>query len=365
MKKFLLKRAGYFMIMSALTACNGVEITQPKQADIINAVFASGHVITDEEYQVTAKTESYLVKSYVEEGVQVDAGMPLFQLANEVQSQNLFNAEVTYQDALRKADKNSPEQIQLKLQVDQARLQLELDEKNYRRYRNLLASKAVSQLDFEQMKLQYDNSIRNVEAKEKALEDLINSLELDVKNAKSQWIIQQEKNDDYFLFSSIEGKVLKVYKRQGELVRPGETVAVIGGGRKLAKLFVSEEDIHDIKLNQLVILNLNTQKNKTYNGTISKIYPSFDEVEQSFILETVFIEKPDLLYHNTQLQANIIIGEQKNALVIPSEFLSKEDSVMLKNGTQKFVQVGIRNDQWVEIIDGVDQTDVLQKPDLL
>ncbi|MEO1254397.1 MAG: RND transporter, partial [Bacteroidota bacterium] len=124
-------------------------------------------------------------------------------------------------------------------------------------------------------------------------------------------------------------------------------------------------DINGIALNQLVVLNLNTEQDQTYEGAISKIYPSFDQVEQSFIAEATFVDKPDLLYHNTQLQANIVIGKRDGALVIPIGYLADGDSVKLSDGKVKSVQAGLRNDQWVEIIEGITPSDVLRKPNEL
>jgi multidrug efflux pump subunit AcrA (membrane-fusion protein) len=361
MKKPILNSILYFVAMISLAACSSVETTKPTQADIVNAVFASGFVICDHEYQVTANAEGYLSTTFVEEGDGVKAGMPLFQLAGEVQSEQLSNARINYEDALRKLNNNAPERVQLELQVEQARLQMEQDKKNYERYSRLRSTEAVSQLDFEKMENQYENSKRNVAIQEKALADLISRLELNVKNAKSQLIIQQETHSDYFLSSAIDGEVLQVFKQPGELVRRGEVVAKIGGGVKLAKLYVSEEDIKEVVIDQTVVFNLNTDRENVYEGSISKIYPSFDEIEQSFVVEATFKKGPSTLYHNTQLQANIIIDQRTDALVIPRQFLSEGDSVTTKGGVLRYVQVGIRNEQWVEILDGVDPGDVLLK----
>ncbi|MEO1255238.1 MAG: hypothetical protein AAFY41_10190, partial [Bacteroidota bacterium] len=251
MKRFIYKSTALIAGCALLSACSNVETVQPKKTDIVDAVFASGNVISDHEYKVTANAEGYLVKSFVEVGAEVQTEMPLFQLSNRVQLEQVSNAEILYRDALKNADPNSPQRAQLELQVQQSRSQLELDKKNYDRYKKLFESKAVSELEFDQKKLQYENAVRTLEINQKALDDLINSLNIGVENAKTQLVIQKENNADYFLSSKISGEVLQVYKEEGDLVRRGEVVALIGGGQKLAKLFVSEEDINGIALNQL------------------------------------------------------------------------------------------------------------------
>lgn len=364
MKRIVNKTTIFFLILAFLGSCSQVETTKPERKDIIDAVFASGEVVFENEYQVTANTEGYLIKSFVEEGSEVQSDIPLFQLANEVQSENLSSAEVNYRDAVSKLNTNSPEITQLKIQLDQAERQLWKDRKNYERYEKLVEKEAVSQAEFESIKYQYESSVNNVKLKEKSLADRINTLEVNLQNAKSQLAIQQSANNDYFLTSAIDGKVLKLYKQPGELIRRGEVIALIGGGRELARLLVSEEDIEEIAVGQLVYINLNTNKDTNVEGKVSKIYPSFDESVQSFIVEAYFEKLPEKVYHNTQLQANIIIDRIADALVIPSGYLSEGDSLLA--GSRKVaVKLGIRNEQWVQVISGVDENTTLQKPDEL
>lgn len=361
----IIRRSSQALLIPVLLACTSEETAQPKQATIVDAVFASGSVISVNEYRVTASAEGYLVRSFVEDGAHVQSGMPLFQLSNEVQSEQLSNAEILYQDAVKNSNLQSPQRVQAELTVEQSISQLALDKKNYERYEKLYESKAVSQSEYDNVKLQYETSKRNVKINEKALQDLINSLSINVENAKTQMLIQQRNNADYFLSSNLYGEVLKVYKEEGDLVKKGEVVALIGGGGKQARLFVSEEDINEIKLEQTVVLNLNTEKDKTYEGVISKIYPSFDDIEQSFIVEASFLDDPKVLFHNTQLQANIILNQRENTLVIPFQYLAEGDSVQIKNVGVKYVKVGIRNNLWVEILAGVDTGDILEKPSSL
>ena len=356
---------GAMALVLSLASCEQPQSVQPRQTDIVDAVFASGQVISEQEYLVTANTEGYLQTSFVEAGVRVNAATPLFKISNGVQVQNLTNAEANYKDALARAQPSAPERVQLDLQVEQAQAQLALDQKNFNRHQRLLKSGAVSQLDFEKAELQYENALRNVRIQQQALDDLIGSRKLALQNAESKWKIQQENNADYFLSSAIDGQVLEVYKKAGELVRRGEAVAKIGGGTQLIKLFVAEEDINEIALNQEVIFNLNTSKEATYEAVVYKIYPSFNEQEQSFEVEALVKKGPKQLFHNSQLQANIVIGKRADAWVIPKQYLLQGDSVMLKNGDRQAVQTGLRTGQWVEIIEGLNPQTELIMPEAL
>jgi multidrug resistance efflux pump len=125
---------------------------------------------------------------------------------------------------------------QARLKAEQAKIQLVSDEKNYDRYTELVKSGAVSEADYDQVETQYESARRNFEIAEKSLADLRAELELKLKNAATQLAVEGENNNDYVLTSAINGRVLSVMEKTGELIRRGETIAIIGGGETLVKL---------------------------------------------------------------------------------------------------------------------------------
>ena len=187
----------------------------------------------------------------------------------------------------------------------------------------------------------------------------MSSLQLNLENAESQLKIQKDYYSDYFLKATNSGKVLNVFKEQGELAKRGESLAKIGSGKIVAKLFIAEEDINYIRVGQKTKIALNTDKNNPVDAIISKIYPSFDFAEQSFILEADFLHENDV-FANTQLQANIIIAEKEDVLVIPANYLSEDNKVTLSDNSIVSVVTGIKSGNWIEIISGIDDTNSLK-----
>ena len=312
---------------------------------------------------VISAADGYLNKSLVKEGDKVTSGMSLFLLSNEVQSAQYATATANYSDAKSKNDANSAQIQQLKIQISQDKNQLQNDETNYNRYANLIKTNAVSQVDFDKVKLQFESSKSNVSILEKSLSDLKRQLSLNETNALEQLKIQQRNNKDFNLTANSNGLIISVNKKQGEFVKRGEIVAKIGAGNPIIKLYVAEEDISRVKLNNKVVVSLNTEKQKTYNAIVSRIYPGFDSNNQSFIVEATFTQLPENIMYNTQLQANIVTDEKKNTLIIPSNYLLNGDSVLMKEGKKAAVQKGIVNNEWVEILSGLteNQTIVISK----
>jgi multidrug efflux pump subunit AcrA (membrane-fusion protein) len=196
---------------------------------------------------------------------------------------------------------------------------------------------------------------------EKSLEDLMSTLKLNLDNAESQLKIQKENYNDYFIKAAKNGIVLNVIKQQGELAKRGESLAKIGSGKTIAKLFIAEEDINHINIGQKTKVALNTDKENLVDAEVSKIYPSFDVVEQAFILEAHFVNENKKILANTQLLANIIIAEKESVLVIPAQYLSKDNKVILSDNSVVTVDVGIKANNWVEIVSGINEKNSIKK----
>ena len=347
---------------SSLIGCLPKDTTQPVSQDLVDAVFANGYVTTEHEYLVTANAEGFLLTSLVEEGDLVKKGDQLFVISNNVQTEQLQNAQANYEYAKSRLRPNSPDIQQSQLKWEQSQWQLESDEKNYKRYQQLVKTGAVSQVEFDRVEVQYENARRNVDIAKQAHEDLLANLQLNLENATTQLVVEREKNGDYVLTAAIDGMVISVYEQEGALVRRGSPIAKIGGGDHLVRLFVAEEDINLLETGQVAHVSLNTDQSNLYQAEISRIFPAFDEQEQSFVAEARFSNRPAKLFSNTQLQANIVIEEKKDVITVPSAFLLKGDSVLLPGKKKIAVDVGIRNADWVEVVQGLSADQILLLP---
>lgn len=344
-------------------SCKQKQVVQPQKKDIIDAVFASGKIISDDEYQVTSIIEGYLTSILISEGDTVKKGQPLFNLLNDIQQTQLNNAAINYQFAKESQNNQGPQLLQIEEKIKQARQKMQTDSINVFRYQKLLQSQAVAKVDYDKLFLEYQNDQSSITLLQNEWNQLKRNLSLNAINAKAQLQLQNQNNQYFTLSSETDGQVLNVFKKSGDLVKKGETIGKIGSGNLLAKLYVAEDDIKNIKIGQLVLINLNTEKDTVYRTTVSKIYPSFDESSQSFIVEAAFSSNLINLKIGTQMQANFIINEKKDALVIPSNYLFGGDSVQLSTNKAKIkVKIGIKTLEWTEILGGITESDLLETP---
>ena len=93
---------------------------------------------------------------------------------------------------------------------------------------------------------------------------------------------------------------------------------------------------------------------------ISEIISAFDEKTQSFICKVIFDKTIDNSLYGTQLEANILVGEKKNALLIPRNYVGFGNKVNVK-GKDEYViiKTGIVSTEFVEVLSGINENDVI------
>ncbi len=157
--------------------------------------------------------------------------------------------------------------------------------------------------------------------------------------------------------------IFKTMKEPGELIRRGEVIAVVGKKDDFyLELNVDELDIGKVQKKQKVLVKIDAYPNKIFNAEISHIYPMINKQQQSVRVDATMNEPLPGWFSGLALEANIIIREKENAMVIPKTKLLAGDSVWVesKDGRRKVkVKTGIETLDEIEILTGIDTSDHL------
>lgn len=332
------------------------ETTKPIRKNITEIVFASGVLVPYNQYNLVAQSDGYIIKLNFVEGDIVKNGDLLAVIDNKTYDINSQSADLLLKIAQANTSSNAPALKQVEANMNAAEIKMNQDKQQVERYKKLFEGNSVSKLEYENMQLAYENS----KATYIALQE---NYKLQKQIAEQQLISQQSQSGvnnvlqgNNELRTIIGGRVYTKYKELGDYVRKGEVIAVIGNPSNLyAKLSIDESSISKIKLNQNVIIQLNTHKNQQFDAKITEIYPAFDKQTQSFYCKAEFTDSLNFLISGTQLQANIVVGEKENALVIPRKFLNYGNTVNVKGEGQVCISTGIISTDWVEVIKGIDE----------
>jgi len=335
--------------------------TKPIRKDVIETVFASGALEANGTYSLTAQTDGYLVQVNFNEGDIVTEGQILAVIDNK---QNVFNtksANALYEISRSNLSANAPSLVQAKNSSLLAKQKMENDSAQAARYKKLFETNSVSRTEYDNMQLQYQTSKANYANSIENFNLLKQQAEQQVIINEAQKDINKDMSGNNEITAVFNGKVFNKFKQKGDFVRKGDVIATIGEPDFIyAKVSIDESSIGKVKLGQEAIIKLNPNKEKTYKARVAEIFPSFDESTQSFTCKLFFIDSLDFKVVNTQLQSNIIVGETKNALLIPRNYLKYGDYVEVK-GKDKPVKVTPRliSNEWVLIEKGLSENDII------
>ena len=337
----------------------------PKISAITEAVFASGSIDPKNAYMLTSISDGFITKSLVSENDLVKDRQLLFVLDNRQQNTQVAIAATNVNYAAINANINSPQLLQIKAQIAAARIKKSTDSAALVRYEHLFTTHSVSKQDFDNARLNYEASANNYEALNENYKATANKVQQDYANSKAQLDNVKAGNQYYNLMAIGNSKVYQIFKKQGDLVRRGEQVAQLGNPDSIViNLDVDEGSIGKVQTGQQVLIELNTQKNKSYEAHISKIYPHFNDNSQSYKVEARFNEEVPGLISGTQLQANIITNKKENSLLIPHVYVLPGNKVQVRKDKKidtVTITTGIVSDEWIEVLSGLTTTDKIVK----
>ncbi|MFM7017831.1 efflux RND transporter periplasmic adaptor subunit [Flavobacterium sp.] len=354
------KLLSIIIVISLFSCKNSIEI-KPTIRDVQELVFASGQLEWDDSYSLTAQTEGVLQNANFDIGNIVIKGDTIANIDNK---NSQINAETSREQLLisnNNVSINAPALLQLEQNIQFAESKYLQDKKQAERYERLNQQNIGSKVEYENVQLACKNSLSN-------LNSLKNQYRVILLQAKQQQIaaLGQLKNNQVIRsYNSIivteGGTVIKKLKNSGDYVKKGEIIAVIANQTKVeAVLNVDEKSIGKVKLGQVVYIKLNTDKNNLICGKVSEILSAFDEGTQSFICKVKFDKLIKNSFFGTQLEANILVGEKKNALLIPRNYVGFGNKVNIKGKEMDIIiKPGIVSTEYVEVLEGVTKEDVL------
>lgn len=354
------------ILLACCTACKQKKVitASPVVAPITEAVFAPGHIEATDQFTLTALNDGYIRSVPVQEGDNVGKGQVLFAQDNANALIQQKAASENLQIAKEQAAPASAILQQLQAQLVSAKQKLQNDKTQWERMQRLFSTSSVAKVDVDNARLAYDNSVNAVAGIEQNIAATNLTLQQSVVNSRSQQQTAAVNTGYYNIKSPGDYKVYSLLKKNGELVRRGEPVAVLGKNDLHIVLNIDEASISKVQLHQKVLIELNTEKGKTYTAAISKIYPQYDASSQAYTVEATFDTIPARLINGTLLQGNIIVAQKDKALLIPRSCYSADGKVLVqkeKSTDTVSIQAGIISTDWVEVLGGISVQDKLVK----
>ena len=346
--------------LSLLGCSNSTETTTPKAEDVVESVYASGIVKSENQYEVFTKASGIVEMIFVKEGEPVKKGTPIFQIENINSTLSVYNARLL--SLANDYQINKEKLAEAKNNVEYAQKKLANDSLLLARQQALWRQNIGSKVELEKKELSFEEAKINLKKGLVAYENINRQLKLASDQSKNNLKIAQANDKDLTIRSEEDGCVYKINAEKGELVTSMAPLAVIGREKFIMELNVDEFDIVKIRKGQKIIVRMDSYKNQVFEAKVSFIYPMMDDRTRTFKVEAVFLKQPEKLYPNLTLEANIVINEKKNILTIPTNYLLNDSAVILEDGTIKTLKIGLKDYNITEVISGIDENSKITKP---
>lgn len=314
-----LSAGGFLLAMVALIggwlllARPEVTTVTPRRGDAAEVVYATGTVEPRDWAKVVAMQRQRIVEITRQEGDRVRKGDILARLDD-----NEERAVLTEMEARRDTIKAETERLEI-----------------------LLKRNVATQVSYDEKLTQ----LREIDARIAARKDRLYDLDLR---------------------APIDGVVLRKDGEVGEIVGTGinDVIFWVGEPKPLEiNAEVNEEDIAKVSLEQTVLLRHDGFVGIPLTATVKHITPKGDPGTKTFKI-TLALPDDTPLKIGMSVEANIVVKEAKNVLLVPVEAMLAGQVQTVASGRIKRVGAvtGIRGASMVEIVSGVDETATIVSP---
>lgn len=356
-------------LLNTITICLLFSCTQqeekifPIKASITESVYASVTVQPDSLYQAFAVVNGILEANLVEEGDVVKKGDVLVQIIGTNSKLASKNAFLALQMARENFEGGAAILSGLEEEIKAAKLQVLNDSMNYRRQERLWRQQIGSRTNLEDRKLSYEKSAAALEILQNRYDRTGKELETQLKQAENTYRTSVVNTNDFSVTSKVNGKVYALYKEPGEIVNTTQPLVSLGSANTfVVEMLVDEEDIVKVKQGQPVFLSLDAYPGTIFKAAVHKIFPKKDERNQTFLVEALFDDAPEVLLPGLSGEGNIVVAKREKALVIPRKFLIGENRVKTEDGIVE-VTTGLESIDSVEIRAGLTANTALFPPE--
>jgi HlyD family secretion protein len=366
------------------------KLAKVEAGSIAKSVVATGKIEPLSKVEIKSKASGIIKYLYLNAGDRVKEGQLLVELDKETLEAQLKEARAFLTAAEGKLQESQSQGKTLKATLQKTQLEAEnkdyeFAQTEYRRYSELFAQGLIpkSELDSAEQKLKATELTKKalqaaVGVKEAELEQnarTVNKVHSEIVQAQAQ-LERAEENLKYAsIRSPISGVVLSREVEVGDAVSSilqlgsnATLIMTLGDVQEVyVKGKVDETDIGLVKVGQAVRVTVDAYRNRTFNGKVFRIAPMGVEKDNvtRFEVRVSILNDIDLLKVNMSANAEIVLEEHHNALIIPESSLiyneKKETSVEVpdkaaRTGRRQVpIKAGLSNGARTEVLSGLKQ----------
>ena len=236
---------------------------------------------------VSSKVSGQVIKLLFDEGQKVSEGDTLIIIDHETLEYQLDQAiaglkSVQAQLSLLREGAREEDKKQVEETLNQAKINYDLAEKDLKRMTDLYNSKSITRKQFDDVTAHFNISKAQLTSAEENYKKIKNfarpeelkQAEANVGRQKAAVELIQKQIRDSYVTTPSSGFVVKKFVEQGETVSPMSSLFKVSdlSNVKLV-IYVSEEELGRVKLNQKADVSVDAYPDKTFSGKVIYISP--------------------------------------------------------------------------------------------
>ena len=360
------------------TKIDPAKIGKVDQGDLAKSVVATGKIQPITKVEIKSKASGIVKRLMVDAGERVKAGQVLAELDKEQIQAQVRAARAALEAS--EANFHATEADIERAKVDALGPDIPMLQRAYERAKQMATEGVVSQASLDDAQRAYELALnkRNVSVAQLSV-SRAKQAQAKAQVAQSRASLEQSEEEfrNSTIVAPIDGLVLSRDVEIGDAV---SSILILGSSATLVMTLgdthevyvkgkVDESDIGKVYLGQIARIKVESFKDKTFDGKVTKISPLGAEKDNVTTFEVrVSITNPGgELKANMTANAEIILEDHKNVLFIPEQALiydkDKKASVEVpdpkgQDGKRKVaVTVGISNGSKTELLSGLKKDD--------
>ncbi|MBI5893255.1 MAG: efflux RND transporter periplasmic adaptor subunit, partial [Deltaproteobacteria bacterium] len=187
-----------------------------------------------------------------------------------------------------------------------------------------------------------------------------------VNQSKALVNIAKKRVSDTEVISPIAGEVKKKLVSTGETIKDKTALFIIVKNDPLKlKAQVSEQFLKDIKIGQAVEVNIDAFSETKFTGEVSRVSPAVDEKTRAMDIEIKIPNPKKVLKSGLFAKAYVLVKKEKEVPFAPESavysFVGVNKVYVVKDNKvqDRTVKTGIRENGFVEIVEGVKSEEIV------
>ncbi|MFO8234520.1 MAG: efflux RND transporter periplasmic adaptor subunit [Bacteroidales bacterium] len=365
-----------------------VSAEKPAFRDITEFVTANGKVQPETEIKISPEVSGEITEITIEEGDKVQKGDLLLRINPETYISAKERAEASLSSArAQHANSNAL--------LEQTKSKFRNTEKEYKRKKKLWEDGAISESEYESVLSSYEMADAELEA---ARQSML-SAQYSIASAKASLKEAEENLKKTRIYASMDGIISRLNVEAGETVvgtmqmAGTELMRIADLNHMEVKVDVNENDIIKVNLLDTAKIEIDAYMGEEFEGVVSKIAHSATVEGASTDQVTSFEVKIHLLKSSysdlitdsnpypfrpgLSATAEIITEKKIDVLSVPIQAVTVRDTSKVENKEKEdtpkevvfkldgdkanmaHVKTGIQDNQHIEVISGIDTTDML------